>query len=174
VTEHPPDVVLFLFDQLRADAIGAAGNGFVRTPNLDRTAASSVRFVQCVTNAPLCRPARITLMTGQPVHRHRFTTNNRVPDPGTTPSHVRRLRDERGYHTARRRSPPPRCRAGTPSSDGSATTRWSTPGSTAPPSPPPVSLRHPQAVDARERPVVLAQDPRPLRGNVGRCSCSFR
>jgi len=94
---RPPIVLLFL-DQLRADAIGAAGNDYVRTPHIDALAAESVRFDACITNAPLCRPARICLLTGQPVSVHRFDDNQRVPRPGSAPSHVADLRDA-GYRT---------------------------------------------------------------------------
>ena len=86
-------VVLVFLDQLRADAIG------VDTPNIDAFAAESVRFETCITNAPLCRPARISLLSGQPVSAHRFEDNQRVPRPGSLPSHVAELRDA-GYHTA--------------------------------------------------------------------------
>ena len=89
-------IVLFFLDQLRADAIGAA---HVDTPNIDALAAQSVRFETCITNAPLCRPARICLLSGQPVGVHRFDDNQRVPRPGSLPSHVAELRDA-GYHTA--------------------------------------------------------------------------
>lgn len=92
-------IVLVFLDQLRADALGAAGNRFVRTPNLDRFASQSVRFATAVTNAPLCRPARVSLMTGLPVHLHRVSTNARLPRGEEMESHVRRLRDEAGYHT---------------------------------------------------------------------------
>jgi choline-sulfatase len=89
-------IILVLFDQLRADSIGAA---HVATPNLDALAASSVRFETCITNAPLCRPARVSLLTGQPVTEHRYDDNRHVPRPGSLPSHVAELRDA-GYHTA--------------------------------------------------------------------------
>jgi arylsulfatase len=87
-------VVLVFLDQLRADAIG---HGW--TPNIDALAAESVAFETCITNAPLCRPARISLLSGQPVSVHRFDDNQRVPRPGSLPSHVAELRDA-GYHTA--------------------------------------------------------------------------
>ncbi len=73
-------IVLIFLDQLRADAIGAAGNACVRTPNIDALAAQSVRFETCITNAPLCRPARICLLSGQPVSVHRFDTTNAYRD----------------------------------------------------------------------------------------------
>jgi arylsulfatase len=92
-------IVLVFLDQLRADAIGAAGNTYVRTPHIDALAAEAIRFETCITNAPLCRPARISLLSGQPVGVHRYDDNQRVPRPGSLPSHVAELRDA-GYHTA--------------------------------------------------------------------------
>jgi arylsulfatase len=86
-------IVLVFLDQLRADAIG------IHTPHLAALAAQSVRFETCITNAPLCRPARISLLSGQPVAVHRFDDNQRVPRPGSLPSHVAELCDA-GYHTA--------------------------------------------------------------------------
>ncbi len=92
--------VVFLFiDQLRADSLGYAGNPVVRSPNIDKLAADSVRFDTCVTNAPVCRPARVTMMTGRPVADHGIWTNRLEPRPDL-PSHVRRMREEGGYHTA--------------------------------------------------------------------------
>lgn len=95
-----PPIVLLFFDQLRADALSCSDNPFARTPNLDQLAASAVRFSGCVTNAPLCRPARFTLMTGLPVHLHGQSTNARPPSGRGLQSHVREVRDGAGYHTA--------------------------------------------------------------------------
>ncbi len=58
--------ILFLFtDQFRYDAIGANGNGYVQTPNLDALAAGSVVFDRCLTPSPVCVPARLSLLSGQ-------------------------------------------------------------------------------------------------------------
>ncbi|MEZ4241533.1 MAG: sulfatase-like hydrolase/transferase [Myxococcota bacterium] len=89
-----PPLVLVLFDQLRADVLG---HGL--TPRLDALAAQAVTFPNAVTDAALCRPARVTLATGLPVHAHGLDSNRTVADPAPLPSHVRRLRDEAGYHT---------------------------------------------------------------------------
>ncbi|MBW7454679.1 sulfatase-like hydrolase/transferase, partial [Paenibacillus sepulcri] len=34
-----PNILLIMCDQLRADAIGALGDGIVKTPNMDRLVA---------------------------------------------------------------------------------------------------------------------------------------
>ena len=39
-----PNIIIFMPDQQRADAVGAFGNPVVRTPNLDALAARGVRF----------------------------------------------------------------------------------------------------------------------------------
>jgi arylsulfatase A-like enzyme len=91
--------IIYLFvDQLRWDAIGVAGNPVVPTPHIDAIAADAVRFSTCITNGPSCRAARASMMTGLQVYRHGITDNFLVPDPNAQ-SHVRRLRDEAGYHT---------------------------------------------------------------------------
>lgn len=60
--------ILFLFsDQHRADALGCAGHPHVRTPNLDRLAASGTRFTQAYAAAPICGPCRSAVITGRTV-----------------------------------------------------------------------------------------------------------
>ena len=57
---------LFLFtDQQRFDTIHALGNDQIQTPNLDALAASSVVFDRCYTPAPVCVPARFSMLSGQ-------------------------------------------------------------------------------------------------------------
>ena len=60
-----PNVILCLCDQLRAFESGCYGNRAIRTPHLDRLAASSMRFETAVTSNPICMPARSSLMSGQ-------------------------------------------------------------------------------------------------------------
>ena len=90
-----PNVLFIMADQFRADHLGSAGGGFVRTPNLDRLAARGVRLRHCCTNSPVCAPARIGLATGlQPVRLG--ATDNRAFLPLSVPTYYQRLRD-RGY-----------------------------------------------------------------------------
>lgn len=60
-----PNVVWFLCDQMRAQATGYAGDPNVCTPNLDRLAAEGHNFTRAVAGAPLCCPARGSLLTGR-------------------------------------------------------------------------------------------------------------
>jgi len=60
-----PNVVVVLADQWRPQAFGFAGDPNVRTPNFDRLAGESVRFVNAVAGMPVCSPTRASLLTGQ-------------------------------------------------------------------------------------------------------------
>ena len=62
-----PNILLLMTDQQRADAMGCTG-GWVETPNMDRIANEGVRFSNCVTNSPICVPARLSLATGHYPH----------------------------------------------------------------------------------------------------------
>jgi arylsulfatase A-like enzyme len=94
-----PNILFLLSDQHRADVLGAEGNGSAITPSLDSLAARGVRFGRAYCNGPMCRPSRASLLTGQYPRENHVWTNSGSPDC-QGPSHVRRLRDEAGYHTA--------------------------------------------------------------------------
>lgn len=59
-----PNIILILADDLGYECIGANGGESYPTPNLDRLAATGVRFEHCYSQ-PLCTPTRVQLMTGQ-------------------------------------------------------------------------------------------------------------
>jgi arylsulfatase A-like enzyme len=75
-----PNVVFFLFDKCRTDAIGAYGAPGVHTPNMDWIAANGVRFQNCYTPQALCAPARASLITGLYPHAHGLRKNV-YPEP---------------------------------------------------------------------------------------------
>lgn len=70
-----PNVLLITLDQFRADCLGVAGHPLVRTPNLDRLAASGVRFANHFSNCAPCGPARASLLTGLWQMNHRVVDN---------------------------------------------------------------------------------------------------
>ena len=74
--------ILFLFaDQWRASATGYAGDPNVKTPNLDRLAASGLRFRNAVSVCPVCTPYRAALMTGRyPTSTGMFLNDLYLPD----------------------------------------------------------------------------------------------
>ena len=101
-----PNFVLFVTDQQRADTIHRHGQNNVRTPHLDRLAEDGVSFTRAFCAAPMCGPARASLLSGLYPHTHGMVAN-RQERPGCnriqlSPA-VRLIADylgERGYRTA--------------------------------------------------------------------------
>lgn len=58
-----PNVVLILVDDFGYECVAANGGTSYRTPQLDKLAASGVRFEHCYVQ-PLCTPTRTQVMTG--------------------------------------------------------------------------------------------------------------
>jgi arylsulfatase A-like enzyme len=65
----PPDVIIVLTDQQRADAFGAAGAADLQTPAMDRLARQGVLFTHAFAATPQCSPSRAALLTGRYPHR---------------------------------------------------------------------------------------------------------
>jgi len=59
-----PNVLLLFSDQHKADVMGCAGNGIVRTPHLDQLAAQGVRFSRAYCPDGVCVPSRTAMFTG--------------------------------------------------------------------------------------------------------------
>ena len=62
---RPPNVIVIVTDDHGIGDVGCYGHPEVKTPNLDRLAASGVRFTQWYSNAPICSASRAAIMTGK-------------------------------------------------------------------------------------------------------------
>jgi arylsulfatase A-like enzyme len=62
--ERPLNVVMFMTDDYGAWATGAYGCRDMHTANIDRLAATGVRFTNAFACTPVCSPSRMTYMTG--------------------------------------------------------------------------------------------------------------
>lgn len=60
-----PNFIVMVTDDQGIGDLGCNGHPEVRTPNLDRLAASGVRFTQWYSNAPVCSASRAALLTGK-------------------------------------------------------------------------------------------------------------
>jgi arylsulfatase A len=58
-----PSIIVILADDLGYETIGANGGTSYRTPQIDKLAATGVRFTHCFVQ-PLCTPTRVQVMTG--------------------------------------------------------------------------------------------------------------
>ena len=75
-----PNILVILADDLGYQDLGFQGSPDIRTPHLDRLAATGLRFTNGYVSHPFCSPARAGLMTGR--YQHRFGhENNMVFDP---------------------------------------------------------------------------------------------
>jgi arylsulfatase A-like enzyme len=97
----PLNVVLLILDDVRWDALGAAGNSRVRTPRIDELARQGVRFEQARVTTSICMVSRATLLTGQYMSRHGITEFGRAIAPEafthTYPALLRRAGYWTGY-----------------------------------------------------------------------------
>ena len=59
-----PNVVFIISDQHKLESTGAYGSPLSITPNIDELAKTGVVFNNCYTPAPVCAPARASLITG--------------------------------------------------------------------------------------------------------------
>ena len=59
-----PNVILMMVDDFGYECIAANGGESYATPNIDRLAATGMRFENCHVQ-PLCTPTRVQLMTGR-------------------------------------------------------------------------------------------------------------
>jgi arylsulfatase A-like enzyme len=60
----PPNILLVIADQWRADCLGFDGHPVVETPHLDELFCEGIHFRQAYSACPTCIPARAALMTG--------------------------------------------------------------------------------------------------------------
>lgn len=84
-------------DQHNKSVLGCAGDGVVRTPNLDALAARGVQFTDCYAAAPLCVPSRMSFMTSRLPSRNRVWSETPLAAGTPTLAHVMALA---GYETA--------------------------------------------------------------------------
>jgi arylsulfatase A-like enzyme len=68
--EKPANIIFLLADDHRWDRFGFMGHKWLKTPNLDQLAGEGVVFTQGYHAAPICKPARASIMLGQYLNTH--------------------------------------------------------------------------------------------------------
>lgn len=66
----PPNLILFLADDLGYGDLGCYGHPVIQTPNLDAFARQGVKLTQCYAASAVCSPSRSALLTGRTPHRN--------------------------------------------------------------------------------------------------------
>jgi arylsulfatase A-like enzyme len=62
---RPPNIVIFLCDDVGYGEFGFQGNKEIPTPHIDSIATSGIRFTQGYVSGPYCSPTRAGLLTGR-------------------------------------------------------------------------------------------------------------
>lgn len=92
--------ILWISHEDLSPIYGCYGDEYARTPNIDRLATNSFLFTQAFSNAPICAPARATLITGMyatSLGAQHLRSETPVPD------HMKILPEllrEAGYYTS--------------------------------------------------------------------------
>lgn len=66
---EPPNIVVFLCDDLGYGDLSAFGHPHIQTPNLDQLAADGIKLTNFYSAAPVCSPSRVGLLTGRSPNR---------------------------------------------------------------------------------------------------------
>lgn len=93
-----PNILFIFSDDHAAQAIGAYGSSFARTPRLDRLAEQGVRFDSCFCTNSICGPSRAVILTGKYSHLNGFK-DNRAKFDGSQQTFPKLLQNA-GYQTA--------------------------------------------------------------------------
>ncbi|MGV3763809.1 sulfatase family protein [Parapedobacter sp.] len=97
-----PNIVIIYMDDLGYGDVGAYGATALKTPNMDRLAASGMRFTHGYASSATCTPSRFALLTGTYPWRNKSAKIL----PGTAPlvidtqqQTLPRMLKQAGYHT---------------------------------------------------------------------------
>ena len=90
MTVEPHNLVILVSDEHNRAVAGCYGHPLVKTPNIDRLAATGVRFANGYCSSPICVSARASMATGRYVHQIGAWDNSAAYD-GRWPSWGHRL-----------------------------------------------------------------------------------
>jgi arylsulfatase A len=65
----PPNIIVFLADDLGYGDLGCYGNPIIKTPNIDKFAQQGVRMTDFHSGGTVCSPSRASLLTGRNPYR---------------------------------------------------------------------------------------------------------
>ncbi len=111
-----PNIVLVTTDQQRGDCLGFMKSSHpVMTPHLDQLSHESLVFTRAYSDAPVCVPARTSIMTGQNAYTHGVHTMGAYPIPVKPEETLPGILRAEGYQThaaGKMHFHPPRARYG--------------------------------------------------------------
>lgn len=98
---EPPNIVYVIVDDAGLGDFSSFASGSpVNTPNLDDLAASGMRFTHAYSSAPVCAPARSSLMTGYHMGHAPVRSNSGGTHLFRSTYTLAEMLQDAGYHTA--------------------------------------------------------------------------
>ena len=98
-SDNPPNIIFILTDDQRWDALGAAGNSIIQTPEMDKLAQEGHHFTNAFVTTPICAASRASLITGMYERAHQFTFRTDPLASAYTATSYPALLKQNGYHT---------------------------------------------------------------------------
>lgn len=98
----PPNIVIFLADDLGWGDLGCQGHPVIQTPNLDHFAQQGLRLTQCYSASAVCSPSRSAILTGRTPYRNGVFTwipEGREVHLRTSEIALPKLLKQKGYST---------------------------------------------------------------------------
>jgi uncharacterized sulfatase len=96
--QRPPDIVVYLADDLSAADLPLYGGTNIKTPAIDQLAADGLTFERAFVASPSCAPSRAALLTGLMPARNGAEENHSYPRNGIL--RLPRILNQLGYQTA--------------------------------------------------------------------------
>ncbi|MCE7041813.1 sulfatase [Dyadobacter sp. CY312] len=94
-----PNIIFIFSDDHAYQAIGAYGNKYAKTPNIDRLAREGALLTNNVVTNSICGPSRATLLTGKYSHKNGYKRNDNTKF-NTNQTLFPELLQQNGYQTA--------------------------------------------------------------------------
>lgn len=99
LSREKPNILWIITDEQRTDSLGCYGSPWAKTPNIDWLAREGIVFKNAITPAPVCVPARASLLTGRYPSDIGIWWNHNGRDKRYLP-HLTYLFAQAGYVTA--------------------------------------------------------------------------
>ncbi|AYN69609.1 heparan N-sulfatase [Euzebyella marina] len=93
----PPNIIVFIADDISWNDFGCYGNKDVQTPNIDGLAEGGLRFDNAILTTSSCSPSRISIMTGR--YPHNTGAAELHTEPKRNFSSIASQLKNKGYHT---------------------------------------------------------------------------
>ena len=97
-TQPPPNIIVFIADDVGWNDLGCYGNPNVATPNIDRIAQEGIRFTRAFLTASSCSPSRTSIISGRYPH-NTGSAELHTPLPASVATFPALLK-QAGYYTA--------------------------------------------------------------------------